>query len=122
VVTTPELLFPASLRELYEAFVVAVEAAGPAEQQFARTQVCYRLKRQFAWLTPLSASKCLLTLDMYAPHPDPIVDEIIEFRADKYTHQITVTGLNIIEAAQKNGWFVLARQWGAKEPIPSPNH
>ena len=73
------------------------------------------MKRQFAWLTPLSASRCLMTLDMYEPHPDPLVDEIIDFRANKHTHQITVTDVETIDTARAKGWFVLARQWGAKD-------
>lgn len=111
----PDSLFPGELRALYDAFASAIASAGGAQEQFAVTQVAFRLKRQFAWLTPVTRSRCLMTLDMYEPYEDAIVDEIIRFRNDKFTHQITVASADVITAAQQRGWFRLARDWGEKK-------
>ncbi|WP_211979101.1 DUF5655 domain-containing protein [Brevibacterium sp. W7.2] len=113
--TGPDTLFPGSLRAHYEAFASSIAAAGGAEEQFARTQVAYRVKRQFAWLTPVTRTRSLLTLDMYEPHEDPVVDEIIPFRADKFTHQITVDSAETITLVANRNWFELARAWGGKD-------
>lgn len=111
----PDTLFPGSLRAHYDAFAASIAAAGGAEEQFARAQVAYRVKRQFAWLTPVTRARTLLTLDMHEPHEDPVVDEIIPFRADKFTHQITVDSAETIALVAERNWFVLASAWGGKE-------
>lgn len=113
--TDPDALFPGPLRAHYDAFATSIAAAGGAEEQFARTQVAYRVKRQFAWLTPVTRSRSLMTLDMYEPLEDPVVDGIIPFRADKFTHQITVESAETITVLASRGWFELARSWGGKE-------
>lgn len=113
--TDPNTLFPGPLRDHYDAFSASIAAAGGAEEQFARTQVAYRLKRQFAWLTPITQTRSLMTLDMYEPHEDLIVDEIIPFRADKFTHQLTVESAETITLIANWNWFRLARAWGSKE-------
>lgn len=110
-----DVLFPGRLRLLYEAFVHAIDGAGGAQEQLARTQAAFRLKRQFAWLTPLSGMRCLMTLDMYEPQDHEFVAEIIRYRDDKFTHQIPVSEVGSIHEAERMGWFRLARDWGAKE-------
>lgn len=77
--------------------------------------MAYRLKRQFAWLTPVTRTRSLLTLDMYDPHEDPVVDEIIVFRTDKFTHQITIESADTITLVANRDWFTLARAWGNKD-------
>lgn len=113
--TDPDSLFPNDLRVLYDAFAKVIASAGGAQEQFSRTQVAYRLQRQFAWLTPVTRTRCLMTLDMYEPHVDALVDEIIQFRDDKFTHQITVASTDVINAADDRGWVRLAREWGNKD-------
>jgi hypothetical protein len=112
--TDAATLFPGSLADCYAAFVAAVEAEGGATEEFKKTQVSYQLKRKFAWLTPLTRSKCLLVLDMYERHPDPLFRDIIEYRHDKFTHQVELTGPETIQQASAAGWFRLAYDWGAK--------
>lgn len=73
------------------------------------------MNRQFAWLTPVTRSRSEMTLDMYEAHEDLIVDEIIPFRADKFTHQITVESAESIILVADRGWFDRARAWGGKE-------
>jgi len=107
-------LFPGRLSACYEAFVGAVEAEGGATGEFKKAQVSFGLARKFAWLTPLSKSKCLLLLDMYQKHPDPLFRDIIEYRADKFTHQIELGNPDLIRQASAAGWFRLAYEWGGK--------
>ena len=106
-------LFPGRLAACYEAFVAAVEAEGGASEEFKKTQVI-GLARKFTWLTPLSKSKCLLLLDMYEKQTDPLFRDIIEYRADKFTHQIELDSPDLIRQASAAGWFRLAYEWGAK--------
>lgn len=118
--TDSDTLFPGPLRAHYDSFAASIAAAGGADEQFARTQVAYRLKRQFAWLTPVTRTRSRLTLDMYGPHEDPVVDEIIPFRADKFTHQITIESAETITAVANRDWFKLASAWGNKDrPAPT---
>lgn len=112
--TDPDTLFPGDLRKLDDAFARAIAEAGGAEEQFARTQVAYRLKRQFAWLTPVTRSRCLMTLDLYEPHEAAIVDAVISVRDDKSTHQITVASAETIATVDDRGWFRAARDWSDK--------
>jgi hypothetical protein len=107
-------LFPGRLAACYEAFVAAVEAEGGAREEFKKTQVSFGLVRKFTWLTPLSKSKCLLLLDMYEKQPDPLFRDIIEYRVDKFTHQIELDNPDLIKQASEAGWFRLAYEWGAK--------
>ena len=78
------------------------------------SRVSYALERKFTWLTPLTKTKCLLLLDMYEEHSDPIFRNVIKYRDDKFTHQIEVTDPETIKHASNAGWFRLAHDWGAK--------
>lgn len=108
-------LFPGALGECYDAFVEAIEAEGGAEEQFAKTQVSFGLDRKFAWLVPLTRTKCLVVLDMYEEHDSPLWRTIIRYRDDKYTHQAEVRDAAAVRQLAEQGWFRLAREWGAKE-------
>ncbi len=112
--TDATTLFPGPLADCYHAFVAAVESEGGATQEFKKTQVSYALERKLAWLTPLTKTKCLLLLDMYEKHPDPSFRDIIEYRADKFTHQAEISGPDTIERLSAAGLFRQAHDWGAK--------
>ena len=112
--TDAATLFPGRLADCYAAFVAAVEAEGGATREFKKTQVSFGLERKFAWLVPLTTTTCLLLLDMYDRHADPAFRDIIEYRADKHTHQAEITDRTTIERLSAAGLFREARDWGAK--------
>lgn len=112
--TDAATLFPGPLSGHYRAFREAVEVEGGATEEFKKTQVSFALKRKFVWLTPLTKSKCLLLLDMYDRHSDPLFRDIIEYRSDKFTHQVELDDSELIRQASAAGWFRYAYEWGAK--------
>jgi hypothetical protein len=86
-----QLLFPAALEEIYDALRARVlELGADVIEEFSRTQVSYGAARKFIWLTPLTKTKALLTVDMWEEHHAAFLRSVIPFRHDKYTHQIEV--------------------------------
>ena len=109
-------LFPGPLRAIYDALRSRVFAMdGDVIEEFAKTQVSYGTARKFIWLSPLTKSKALLTVDMWDEHQDPMIRDVIRYREDKFTHQIEVRTAEDVEAVAKLGWFAEAARWGRKE-------
>ncbi|MFE1644153.1 DUF5655 domain-containing protein [Microbacterium sp. P01] len=109
-------LFPGTLKAIYDTLrshVLAVD--GGIIEEFAKTQVSYGAARKFIWLSPLTKSKALLTVDMWDEHRDPMIRDVIRYREDKFTHQIEVRTAEDVEAVSTLGWFAEAARWGRKE-------
>lgn len=71
------------LMMLYDAFDAQVMKQGDVVRTVTKTQVSYAAKRQFMWLSPLSKTKALATVDTYESIDDPVVASQIDFRPDK---------------------------------------
>jgi predicted transport protein len=110
-----EQLFPGALREIYDALSARVLGLGDdIVEQFSRTQVSYGAARKFVWLTPVTKTKALLTIDMWDEHHGSFLRSVIRFRHDKYTHQIDVRTAADIETVAALGWFEESAAWGRK--------
>ena len=108
-------LFPGALKGIYDALSARIlELGDDVIEEFAKTQVSYGAARKFAWLTPFTKNKALLTLDMWDEHHGSFLREVIPFRQDKYTHQIEVRSAADIEALAALGWFQESAAWGRK--------
>lgn len=109
-----ETLFPGALRPLYDAFIAAIADAGGADEEFTKTQVSMGLARKFAWLSPLTKTDVLLTLDLYEPHPDDRWRGILPLGKTKFTHQFRTGEPDEIARLARDGFFDEAREWGEK--------
>ncbi|WP_152683753.1 DUF5655 domain-containing protein [Pseudarthrobacter siccitolerans] len=109
-------LFPGALMEIYDVLSARMSGLGSdIVEEFSRTQVSYGAARKFTWLTPISKSKALLTMDMWEEHHGSFVRDIIRFRHDKYTHQVEVRTAADIESVAALGWFEDSAAWGRKQ-------
>jgi predicted transport protein len=109
-------LFPASLLEIYETFSQALlELGDDIDEQFTKTQVAYRVARQFAWLSPINKTTALITLDLWEEHDAPLLSNVIRFRDDKVTHQMEARTAGDVTAVIDLGWFPEAVSWGRKQ-------
>jgi predicted transport protein len=109
-------LFPGPLGAIYDTLRSRVLDMDPdIIEEFAKTKVSYGAARKFIWLSPLTKSKALLTVDMWDEHQDPMIRDVIRYREDKFTHQIEVRTAEDVEAVSKRGWFAEAARWGRKE-------
>lgn len=113
-----EQLFPGALKEIYDALCTRVlELGDDVIGEFSKTQVSYGATRKFMWLTPLTKTKALLTMDMREEHYGSLLRSVIPFRQDKYTHQIEVRTAADVEAVAALGWFHESAAWGRKQVI-----
>jgi predicted transport protein len=116
VTVDAEQLFPGALRELYDALSARVLGLGDEiVEEFSKTQVSYGSARKFVWLTPVTKTKALLTMDMWDEHHGAFLRSVIRFRHDKYTHQIDVRTAADIETVAALGWFEESAAWGRKQ-------
>jgi predicted transport protein len=116
VTVDAQQLFPAALEEIYEALSASLLGLGDdIVEEFSRTQVSYGAARKFVWLTPVTRTKALLTMDMRDEHHAPFLRGVIRFRHDKYTHQIEVRTAADIETVAALGWFEESAAWGRKQ-------
>ncbi|WP_142056784.1 DUF5655 domain-containing protein [Pseudarthrobacter sp. B4EP4b] len=116
VTVDAERLFPGALTEIYDALSARMSGLGDdIVEEFSRTQVSYGVARKFTWLTPISKSKALLTMDMWDEHHAAFVRNVIPFRYDKYTHQVEVRAPADIESVAALGWFEDSAAWGRKQ-------
>ncbi|WP_144875433.1 DUF5655 domain-containing protein [Microbacterium sp. 1.5R] len=110
-----EALFPGPLGDVYSVFRTAVLALGDdIDEQFTKTQVAYRLSRQFAWLSPVSGRRALITVDLWEERESPMLTNVIRFRDDKVTHQIEVRTADEVKMFLELRWFPEAVSWGRK--------
>ena len=116
VTVDAQQLFPGALKEIYDALSTRMSGLGDdIVEEFSRTQVSYGAARKFTWLTPITKSKALLTMDMWDEHHASFVRNIIPFRHDKYTHQVDVrTPADIVSVAALGG-FEDSAAWGRKQ-------
>jgi predicted transport protein len=111
-----QLLFPAALEEIYDALRARMlELGADVIEEFSRTQVSYGAARKFVWLTPITKTKALLTVDMWEEHQATFLRSVIPFRHSKYTHQIEVRTAADIHTVAALGWFEESAAWGRKE-------
>lgn len=111
-----QVLFPTPLNTVYRSFSQRMLALGDdIDEQFTKTQVAYRVVRQFAWLSPINKTKALITLDLWEEHTAPLLSNVIRFRNDKVTHQVEVRSAEDIDAVISLGWFEEAVSWGRKQ-------
>jgi hypothetical protein len=116
VTVDAEQLFPGALTEIYGALSVRMHELGDdIVEEFSRTQVSYGAARKFTWLTPVTKTKALLTMDMWDKHHGPFLRDVIKFRQDKYTHQVEVRTSADIESVAALGWFEDSAAWGRKQ-------
>ena len=109
-------LFPGALTEIYDALSARMSGLGDdIVEELSRTQVSYGAARKFTWLTPITKSKALLTMDMWDEHHASFVRDIIPFRHDKYTHQVEVRTPADIESVAALGWLEDSAAWGRKQ-------
>src|SRR5215217_9173533 len=91
VIVDAQQLFPGALTEIYDALSARMSELGDdIIEEFSRTQVSYGAGRKFVWLTPVTKTKALLTVDMWDEHHASFLRGVIRVRHDKYTHQIEV--------------------------------
>jgi predicted transport protein len=116
VTVDAQQLFPGALEEIYDALSAHVLGLGDdIAEEFSRTQVSYGAARKFVWLTPVTKTKALLTMDMWDEHHASFLRDVIRFRHDKYTHQIEVRHASDIETVAALGWFEESAGWGRKQ-------
>lgn len=109
-------LFPGPLADIYATFSQRMLTFGDdIDERFTKTQVAYRVKRQFAWLSPITKTKALITLDLWTEHTAPQLTNVIRFRDDKATHQVDVCAADDVHAVIDLGWFEEAVAWGRKQ-------
>lgn len=109
-------LFPGALEEIYDALSARVLGLGDdIAEEFSRTQVSYGAARKFVWLTPVTKTKALLTMDMWDEHHASVLRGVIRFRDDKYTHQIEVRTASDIATVAALGWFKESAAWGRRQ-------
>ena len=92
-----------------------LELGADVIEEFSRTQVSYGAARKFVWLTPITKTKALLTVDMWEEHHATFLRSVIPFRHDKYTHQIEVRTAADVQTVAALGWFEESAAWGRKE-------
>lgn len=115
-----EQLFPGALKEIQDALSARVLGLGDdIIEEFSRTQVSYGAARKFVWLTPVTKTKALLTMDMWDEHQASFLRGVIRFRHDKCTHQIEVRTAADIETVAALGWFEESAAWGRKQRWPN---
>jgi predicted transport protein len=116
VTVDAQQLFPGALEEIYDALSARVLGLGDdIAEEFSRTQVSYGAARKFVWLTPVTKTKALLTMDMWDEHHASFLRGVIRFRDDKYTHQIEVRTASDIATVAALGWFKESAAWGRKQ-------
>lgn len=109
-------LFPGPLAAVYSCFSRRILTLGDdIGEQFSKTQVAYRVTRQFAWLSPINTTKALITLDLWEEHDAPLLSNVIRFRDDKVTHQVEVRTNEDVETVIDLGWLEEAVSWGRKQ-------
>jgi len=109
-------LFPDSLAPAYRTLRDRLTALdSDVIEEFAKTQVSFGLIRKFTWLSPLTRSKALLTIDMWSEHHDSMLRNVIRVRPDKFTHQIVVQTPAEIEKVDSLGWLAESAAWGRRE-------
>ncbi|MCK6067967.1 MULTISPECIES: DUF5655 domain-containing protein [Microbacterium] len=114
-------LFPGPLEPVYDAVRAHVLALDHGViEEFKKTQVSFGLARKFVWLTPLTKTKALLVIDMWRRHDDPMLRNVIQYRPDKFTHQIQVRMAAEVDEISSLGWFKEAAAWGRNEPPDEP--
>ena len=115
---TQERLFPGPLSAVYVATRRLVLASGDdVTEEFGKTQVSYGCARKFAWLAPLTKSKALLNLDLWDEKAAPFLRGVIQYRENKFTHQIEVRSPEDVEAVQALGWIEEAVSWGRRQRL-----
>ncbi|WP_258803379.1 DUF5655 domain-containing protein [Pseudarthrobacter sp. NS4] len=120
VIVDAQQLFPGALKEIYDALSARVLGLGDdIVEELSRTQVSYGAARKFVWLTPVTKTKALLTMDMWDEHQASFLRGVIRFRHDKYTHQIEVRSAADIETVAALGWFEESAAWGRKQRWPN---
>jgi hypothetical protein len=73
-------LFPGALKEIYDALSARVLGLGDdIVEEFSRTQVGYGAARKFVWLTPVTKTKALLTMDMWDEHHGSFLAALSDF-------------------------------------------
>ena len=113
-------LFPDSLSPVYEAARrLILELGDDVVEEFSKTQVSFGSARKFAWLSPLTKTKALLSVDLWDERTAPQLRNVIRYRADKFTHQVEVSTAEDVKAVDALGWLNEAVSWGRKQH-PNP--
>jgi hypothetical protein len=95
-----------------------IESLGQTEMVVAKTQVSFGAKRKFAWLWLAPVTKkapegiLMLTLDMTHKIRNPLIRTVEEFYPGKWTHQIAITDMSVIEAIFRHKWVEEAYKFG----------
>jgi hypothetical protein len=116
VTVDAQQLFPGALKEIYDALSARMSELGDdIIEEFSRTQASYGAARKFMWLTPITKTKALLTMDMWDEHHGSFLRSVIPFRQDKYTHQVEVRTSADIAFVAALGWFEESAAWGRRQ-------
>ena len=110
-----------TVRKLFDRLHSEIKALGDLSMSISKTQIAYGAKRKFAWLWLAPATEktpegvLMLRLDMKSKVSHLFIAHVEESYNGKWTHQIPIMGVSLIQEIAKQGWLDDAYQFGMME-------